>query len=911
MCGGSHGNRSVVHNLVARSMIQALQGHDLISVPYLHIHITLKHRLLKFHYMTMTDPPACGVAIQQDNGLSSYLPLEESQVQARIVDGIVILTQVFSNHGSRHKTSQTRYVFPIPARGAVCAFQMQTEDGRVIRGIAKERNQAAAEHAQAIQAGKLTSLVEWSTDDVFTISLGPVPGGQRIRTMLTYVLDLLDDDAQDRIRFQLPTYIGARYGDVPRGVLGGMQADSRTRVTISVVIQTQGEVINISSPTHCSIIVTSGKYGGKVVVFKSQFFLQEDFVLSIDAEGLDGPRGFVERHPTRTDSIAMQLTVLPRFTLPPIPSQEYIFLVDCSGSMRGARITTAKESLAALLRSLPQRGTMFNVIRFGSSCVKLFTSSKVYCEGTFGEADKFINGTDADLGGTEIRTALQQVFRSRNTSIPTAVFVLTDGEAYDIDATISDVSKEAEKAKENARLRVFTLGIGSTASSAMCEGIARAGNGVCLMTATTEGIPGKCAKLVTAAKSYLLRNISIEWGVPSSDVSPFGRRRGEEATVQQVPERIETLYPGLRFIAFALIRSARGVLPREVVVRGQRDGAGEVIEMRIPVTESCADKSEPPLIHTLAAKRLITELQDDRGNRGQILSEEDKEVRTISLGTEYQLASRYTSFIAVEDGKEITSPYHDKSSHYAAEEYRTRSGFSRITMDPQPPTATRTLKSFCESYDGSEEEYSSHPKTTQQERGWEARGRSTPPQSFGSAPRPPAAHGGIFRKFSFRNPLSVISRSSSRDVLPLQASPALPEGFRPRGRKCPVTTVVPPPTVPVAQSSSSTAKPNTIQPTQDDVFALIRLQSFKGSFPMSEKFIQIVGQAAASLYHDLHIEKDSWTTILAIAYLQKYLKRQPELLQSLVEKAAEFVSGNGLPAGLDFNVLLDRAKNVI
>lgn len=39
--------------------------------------------------MTMTDPPACGVAIQQDNGLSSYLPLEESQVQARIVDGIV------------------------------------------------------------------------------------------------------------------------------------------------------------------------------------------------------------------------------------------------------------------------------------------------------------------------------------------------------------------------------------------------------------------------------------------------------------------------------------------------------------------------------------------------------------------------------------------------------------------------------------------------------------------------------------------------------------------------------------------------------------------------------------------------------------------------------------------------------
>ena len=115
----------------------------------------------------------------------------------------VSLTQIFSNN-SKSSTPQTRYVFPLPARSAVCAFEMRTDDGRRIRGVAKERKQAAEEHEQAIQTGKLTSLVEWSTDDgtlfgslrclavrtdtftsVFSISLGPIPGDQRISTVIT------------------------------------------------------------------------------------------------------------------------------------------------------------------------------------------------------------------------------------------------------------------------------------------------------------------------------------------------------------------------------------------------------------------------------------------------------------------------------------------------------------------------------------------------------------------------------------------------------------------------------------------------------------------------------------------------------------------------------------------------------
>ena len=136
--------------------------------------------------MTQLTQRPWGVVIETDEGKPNYLPLEEARVQAQIIDGLcqlsmrsvtlthelildlatakVTLTQTFKN-ASEHSTPQTRYVFPLPARSAVCAFEMWTDDGRHIRGVAKERKQAAQEHKQAIKAGKLTSLVEWSTDD--------------------------------------------------------------------------------------------------------------------------------------------------------------------------------------------------------------------------------------------------------------------------------------------------------------------------------------------------------------------------------------------------------------------------------------------------------------------------------------------------------------------------------------------------------------------------------------------------------------------------------------------------------------------------------------------------------------------------------------------------------------------------
>ena len=79
--------------------------------------------------------------------------------------------------------------------------------------------------------------------------------------------------------------------------------------------------------------------------------------------------------------------------------------------------------------------------------------------------------------------------------------------AYDVNGTIDTVSKASAAAAVHAPLRVFTLGIGETTSTEMCQGIARAGGGVCLMAATEESIIAKCSKLVKASRSEILSDV--------------------------------------------------------------------------------------------------------------------------------------------------------------------------------------------------------------------------------------------------------------------------------------------------------------------------------------------------------------------------------------------------------------------
>ena len=119
------------------------------------------------------------------------------------VSSRIVLTQKFYNP-SDEATGRAKYVFPLPANSAVCAFVLELEDGSVIVGEVKEKEEAASTFARAVEQGRVAALVETVTDDskprplynkcryryalchaVFTISVGSIPAASRVTAHLT------------------------------------------------------------------------------------------------------------------------------------------------------------------------------------------------------------------------------------------------------------------------------------------------------------------------------------------------------------------------------------------------------------------------------------------------------------------------------------------------------------------------------------------------------------------------------------------------------------------------------------------------------------------------------------------------------------------------------------------------------
>ena len=193
-------------------------------------------------------------------------------------------------------------------------------------------------------------------------------------------------------------WLGQRYGQTPVGLLDASRPSTHTRVRIKAEVQTGGRLREITSPTHTSAILMT-KYATHnnqnsqhrvSVSFKSHTFLQSDFVLIIRADELDSPRCFaeIEKAPGRNglDTIALHLNLVPKFDISTLLAQEYIFLVDRSGSMENERIDTAKRVLNVILKVIPNNESFFNVWSFSDTSVSLWPRSVPYNEHNVCEA---------------------------------------------------------------------------------------------------------------------------------------------------------------------------------------------------------------------------------------------------------------------------------------------------------------------------------------------------------------------------------------------------------------------------------------------------------------------------------------------------------------------------------------------
>lgn len=412
-----------------------------------------------------------------------------------------------------------RYTFPLYNGISVVEFTCQIGN-RTIKGLVKERHEAKRIYRDAVYRGETAGLLEQlpAASDVFTTTIGNVPPLAKVIVTIRYNGELKHDAEVDGIRFTIPTAIAPRYGLYPGEVMEDAQTtrgDKGFQITVDATMVEGSPIQKIQSPSH-PISISIGTLStapsedtnltkGSATLTLGTTVLEKDFVLQIVAKNLGTPSAVLETHPTIRDQRALMVTLVPKFTLKP-HYPEIIFVADRSGSM-GSNEKTLISALQVFLKSLPV-GVKFNVCSFGSIYEFLWEKSRSYNQESLDDAMNYVRSFKANFGGTELFSAMIAAIDRRFKDLPTEILLLTDGGVWNQEDFFQYLNQTVAMSKHS--IRVFTLGIGNETSSALIEGVARAGNGFAQTVNNGERMDRKVIRMLKAALTPHITDYSLE-----------------------------------------------------------------------------------------------------------------------------------------------------------------------------------------------------------------------------------------------------------------------------------------------------------------------------------------------------------------------------------------------------------------
>jgi len=564
----------------------------------------------------------------------------------------VTIKQVFVNE--ERNPIEAIYVFPIEENAAVYSFTAQIKD-RTITAELKEKTKAEQEYKTAVSQGQTAVLLRQSdqTLDTFTINVGSLRPGETCTITIKYVSELEMVDGKS-IRFVVPTTISPRYN--PQ--LGRFQSPDGTPTKYTQktpyslwfeahVVRSQQydfrQVANLSHPVDAVMNENS------IDVSMSSIALDHDIILDIDLPN-NRPSALVrvEKDP-QTSTTSALFAFIPRLSdflkISPLgnaTNNEFIFIVDCSGSMSAEnRIPLAREAMLLFLRSLPL-DSHFNIIRFGSNYDVLFkteTMTAVYNETTSKEAETMIRSMDADFGGTELLEPLKHLkqhpaIRGRSRQ----VFLLTDGEISNTNEVI-DLCRSM-----STSTRIFSIGLGDSPSRSLVKGLARATNGHFTFIPPNAKVDTYVASQFDRALQPSIVDARLEW-------------HGLDNVGQQAPKTIPPLYINDRVLVYQLFDGDK--ISEKEIRADLMVGNHRLDTFTLPRVD---DKPRSTM-RRLAAKALIQELQHSKSDVTSELNNATKE-EIIKLSLSYQILSPYTAFVGVEKNRSDNNDSHPSQVRY-------------------------------------------------------------------------------------------------------------------------------------------------------------------------------------------------------------------------------------------------------
>jgi Ca-activated chloride channel family protein len=546
------------------------------------------------------------------------------RVELRGLAARTVLTQTFRN--TEAVPIEALYCFPLEEGSTVCAMRLRTAAGTLV-AIAEEKEKAFKIYDDAMSAGHVAYLLDMERDDILTLSAGNLSPGQEAEVEIVSVAALAVADGVRR--FQLPTTVSPRYApagadpvDIDR-ISPPVMAAVPYRLALEVRVLAEPG-LEIRSPSH-EITIGDAEGWRLVTLAHEATELDRDFILEAVSAASGVPQCLVSRH--ANGERAALLRLFPELDVPDPAAQpplEVVFMVDCSGSMQGSSIEEARKTLDLSLRAMSE-GDRFNIVRFGSSMVSWQPAPVTYNTRTFNDAVAWVKAMEADLGGTELLSAFQQV-----SAMPLAagahrdVILITDGEVS------NPVEVLGVAAAHRGRQRVFSFGIGYGASSHLVKGVARASGGASEMIQPGEKIQPKVLRQFSRLGQAMVEGLAVRFS----------------GALAEVVGELPPLFEGDSFVAFARVTD---MWPgAEVELTGKV--GGRPYSWKAPLTDLGQDDTIP----CLWARQRIRMLQDGTvgatgGSNQAARRTANAATEIVELGMKFNLLTDATSFVAIEE----------------------------------------------------------------------------------------------------------------------------------------------------------------------------------------------------------------------------------------------------------------------
>ncbi|MBZ0137283.1 MAG: VWA domain-containing protein [Planctomycetes bacterium] len=563
-------------------------------------------------------------------------PLKHTNVNAKVSGTLAgtTVTQTFTN--PYKEVIEAVYTFPLPGDSAINHFVMQAGDRRIV-GVVRPRAEAKKIYEEAKARGRTATLLTQNRPNVFTQSVANIEVGGEVKVEITYYQSLKYENG--RFEYMFPMTLGPRYrggsgshevapdadGDdtedynevvLPPGMRSGMDIDLTLEIEAGLPI----DITRTRSLAH-EVDINLQREGNAVVTLsKLDAVPNRDFVLRWGIAAKQPSVGVLTHNDERGQFMSLQVQPQLDPADADVTPRELTFIMDVSGSMSGSPSQMSKEVIRKTLDHL-KPDDIFNIVYFASGNGQVFDSPQANTPENISAAKDFLAKSSAS-GGTEMLAGLQRALKAEHDPRHLQIYAfLTDGYIGDENAIFETIKQDGRDA------RFFSFGIGSSVNRHLIDGIAEHGQGRAIYCLPRDGeyAEGAVQEFYNAIDMPVLCDIDIDWN-------------GLE---------VESAYPSKFNDLFAaqplsLMARYRGSGEHTINVNG-RVGARHV---SYPVKLNLDAAADNPAIATLWARQKIADLSNQGvGDESRF----EQEITNVAL--DFNLMSRYTSFVAVDESR--------------------------------------------------------------------------------------------------------------------------------------------------------------------------------------------------------------------------------------------------------------------